>query len=94
MKIKTPAGKEFEIKIICNDLRDPDKVMIVLEDDRPLPEIAADFDGLETFTKTDEKKKGVNEVYEGYSKLVGATLHEADGTARLMLKRRTAKKEA
>lgn len=87
MKIKTPAGKEFEIQIICNALRNPNRVMIVLEDDRPLPEIAADFDGLETFTKTDAYKPGVNEVYEGYSSLVGVSRNTADGTVRLMLEK-------
>jgi hypothetical protein len=87
MKIKTPAGKEFEIQIICNALRNMNRVMIVLEDDRQLPEIAADFDGLETFTKTDENKPGVEEVYKGYSNLVGVSRNTADGTVRLMLEK-------
>lgn len=87
MKIKTPAGKEFKIDIICNALRNPNRVMIVLKDDRPLAEIAADFDGLKTITKTDENKPGVKEVYEGYSSLVGVSRNTADGTVRLMLEK-------
>ena len=63
------------------------KATVQLKDGRVLDTTAADFDGLETFTKTDEKKPNVDEVYKGYSRLMGANLHEADGTVRLMLKK-------
>lgn len=51
MKIETSKGKNFNIEFICSPLRDGSKAIIEMEDARPLAEIAADFDGLESIKK-------------------------------------------
>ena len=88
MKIETSTGKTFDIRVICPALRSGNRVMIELYDDRPLWEIAEDFDGLESIKKTDEAVgASIYEVYEGYSRLVGITRNEAAGTVRLTLEK-------
>lgn len=87
MKLKTSGGKVFDIRVICPDLRSKNKVLIELEDDRPLGDIARDFDGLESMLKYDEDIAGVHEVYEGFTRLVGIRRNESAGTVRLTLEK-------
>ena len=87
MKLKTSSGKEFDIRVIVSGLRNKNTVLIELEDDRPLPQVAADFDGMGSFVKYDEAIEGVRETYEGFSKLVRIQRNADAGTVRLTLER-------
>lgn len=85
--IMTNRGTKHSINWILTTARNANKLVIDLKDERPLAEIAADFDGLETFTKTDDNKPGVKEVYEGYSGLVSIQRNGEAGTVRLTLEK-------
>lgn len=87
MKIETSKGNNFNIEFICSPLRDGSKAIIEMEDARPLAEIAADFDGLESIKKTvsGRNDKAVYEMYEGFSRLVGIQRDMASGSVRLTL---------
>lgn len=87
MKIETSKGKTFDIEFICSPFRDGSKVIIEMEDARPLAEIAADFDGLKSIKKTGSGRndKAVYEMYEGFSQLVGIQRDTAAGSVRLTL---------
>lgn len=87
MKIMTNDGKCFDIIFIGTLLRDGRRVVIELTDDRALSEIAADFEGVETITKTDSARPSVKEVYEGFTQLVDIRRNTAAGTVRLTLER-------
>lgn len=56
-------------------------------DGRPLADIAADFDGVETFEKASERSPSVKEVYSGYTRLVCLSKENADGAVRLILEK-------
>ena len=87
MKIATSKGKTFDIRFIGATLRGGKRMMIELEDSRPLWEIAEEFDGLSTITKTDSARPGVKEIYEGFSRLVGIQRNADNGTVRLTLEK-------
>lgn len=87
MKILTNDGKTFDITFIGALLRDGNRVMIELKDDRTLSEIAADFENLETITKTDSARPNVKEVFEGFTQLVSIQRNKATGTVRLTLEK-------
>lgn len=67
MQITTSAGKQIDVLWCWGPLRDADEVMLCLMDDRPISEIAADFDGLEQIVRTDEIEKEM--TFTGYSRL-------------------------
>lgn len=87
MKITTSREKTFDIQFIGALLRNGNRLMIELKDERPVCEIAADFDGLETITKTDALKPGVKEVFEGFTQLVGIQRNKGNGTVLLTLEK-------
>lgn len=87
MKITTSKGKTFDVNFIWPTNRDGGRLMIELVDDRPLAEIASDFDGNATIEKTDEKKPGVKEVFEGFNRLVLMSRENYEGVIRLTLKK-------
>lgn len=87
MQITTSKGKTFDIQFIGALLRNGNRLMIELKDERPVPEIAADFDGLETITKTDALKPGVKEIFEGFAHLVGIQKNKGNGTVLLTLEK-------
>ena len=91
MKIKTSGGKVFDINIICSDIRSKNRVLIELDDDRTLAEIAGDFDGLDSFQKYDEALDGVFETYEGFRHLVTIRRVTESGAVRLTLERSDSK---
>lgn len=65
--ITTNHGKEFAIVYAYAPMYDGCCVIELLNDDRPLSEIATDFDGLEWIDKHDPFF--VDERYEGYKSL-------------------------
>lgn len=85
MTIRTSSGKTLEINYIWPDSNG--RVMIELKDDRPLAEIAADFEGVKTLTKTDAKKPGIEEVYTGYTNLIAVSRDNYEGVTRLIIKK-------
>lgn len=85
MKLETSKGKTFDIRVICTSLRSPNKVLIELEDSRPLADIAAEFDGLDMLRAIETEN--VYQVYEGFSKLVGIQRNTDAGTVRLTLEK-------
>lgn len=90
MQITTSKNKVFSVEFIGALFRDGSRVMIELADERPLAEIAADFDGLESIKAEKEVSKTtakVYEMYEGYGKLVSIQRNKAVGTVRLTLER-------
>jgi hypothetical protein len=80
-------GKAFDINWMGATNRFGNKLMIELVDNRALSKIAANFEGVDTITKTDSKKPNVKEVYEGYTKLVGMSKENAEGVIRLTLEK-------
>lgn len=88
MKLETSTGKVFDARVVCTSLRRKDQVLCEIYDDRPISDIAADFDGIASFRKYDEAVKGVSETYEGFSSLVGIHRNAEAGTVRLTLEKR------
>ena len=87
MKIALSNGKSFDIIHIGALLRNGNQIVIELEDERALSKIAANFEGVETITKTDENRPNVNEVYEGFTQLVSIHMNRSAGTVRLTLEK-------
>jgi len=88
MKITTNRGKTFDVSFVCFPLMDGRKMLIDMVDDRPLPDIASDFDGLESIVKTDViNEKDVQEQYDGYGRLVAIKRNAASGTVLLTLEK-------
>lgn len=87
MTITTNSGKTFDINWMWATDRFGNRLMIELKDDRALSEIAADFEGVQTITKTDSKAPNVKEIYEGFTKLVSLSKENFDGVIRLTLER-------
>lgn len=87
MQITTSKNKTYDVRFIGALIRNGSRMMIELADDRPLWEIAEEFDGLSAITKTDEMKPGVKEVYEGFSQLVGIQRYNGNGTVLLTLEK-------
>lgn len=86
MKITTNRGQTFNISHIWPTTRaGSDRIMIETDDDRPIHEIAAAFNGVQTFEKTDEKKPDFREIISGYTRLVNISDDNFDGVTRLIL---------
>ncbi len=87
MQITTNKGKTYDILFIGTLIRNGSRVMIEMKYDRPMAEIAVDFDGLTIITKTDADRPGVKEVYEGFTRLTGMQHNKQAGTIRLTLEK-------
>lgn len=87
MQITTNKGKTHDITFNGVLIRNGCRVMIEMKDDYPLAEIAADFDGVDTFTVTHENRPGVKEVYEGFTRLADIRHDKKTGTFRLTLEK-------
>lgn len=87
MKITTSKGKTFEILFISSGETLRGNAVIEMEDERNISEIAADFEGIATITKTDRTRPGVEEVYTGYNVLTSVQRNVETGTVRLMLRK-------
>lgn len=87
MTITTSKGKTFDVNWIWGPLRGTNQVMIDLEDARKISEIAQDFEGCASIEKTDIKRDGVKEIYDGYTELVSVVRERATGTVRVTLEK-------
>ena len=83
--ITTNRGKAFKVSSICVPMLDESKCIIELKDERTPAEIFADFDGLETITKTDDVTDKVKH-FDGFTSLVGFQRLKA-GHVRLTLEK-------
>ena len=80
MKLTTSREKTFEVDWIDGPTSADGRVWLQIPDERRLPEIAADFDGLEWMEK--ETAHGGTVRYEGWS-LLSMIKREAEGVAQL-----------
>ena len=87
MTITTNTGKTFDVNWAWPP-RNTNKLMIEMKDTRPIQEIAADFDGLESISRESETEG--NAVYTGYGTLVGVIRDTMKGTVQLTLERNDA----
>ena len=87
MNITTSKGSTFDVNWIWGPLLGTNQIMIDLADARTIKEIAQDFEGCEKIEKTDAKKSGVKEVYEGYTELVSVIRERVSGTVRVTLEK-------
>lgn len=84
MQITTSKGKKLDVNWIWGPLRGTNQLMIDMTDDRTIREIAQDFEGVDKITKTDERR-GVEEVYSGYTEIVGIIRERATSTVRITM---------
>lgn len=87
MTIKTDKGKTFDVNYAWGPVRlnAEKRLMIELaEDTRPLSDICADFDGVQTFERKDEDEGDM--TFEGYTDLVSASRDRSRGTVTLALR--------
>lgn len=87
MKITTNKGNTYSAVYIGEMLRDGLRLLIDLNDERPLSEIAAEFEGLETITQTHELKPGIVTTYTGFTNLLEVHKNKAAGTVRVTLEK-------
>lgn len=85
-EIKTSRGKTFEVGFIGVPMRNVGRLMFEVKDGRTLSLIAADFDGLESISKTDDLRPGETVLYEGFSELTGLS-RQTDGSVRITLEK-------
>lgn len=67
MKLTTSKGKEYNVQWVDGPTITNGMVMIQLADDRRLPEIAAEFDGVERVERVSETQG--NKTWEGFTRL-------------------------
>lgn len=70
VQIETSKNKIYSAKWVSS-IMSPDELMIQLPAENRIGDVAADFDGIESFTITND---GVKSVYTGFSRLINATL--------------------
>lgn len=63
------------------------QIVIELEDDRPLSEIAGMFEGREELVRTDTIRPEIATRYEGYTELIDIRRNQTSGSVRLTLKK-------
>lgn len=87
MKITLSTGKTFDVDYIWGPLRGTNQIMIEMTDERGLEETAQDFAGVARIERTDEKRTGVKETYEGYTELAGMVRERQTGKTRITLEK-------
>ena len=81
------GGKSYEIEFISTAAYAGNQIVIELMDDQPLSQIAADFEGRETITRTDTIRPEITTTYSGYTELIDIRRNQANGSVRLTLKK-------
>lgn len=76
MTIQTSRGQTFDVRWCWAPVSDG-TMMLCLQDERRLPEIAADFDGLEQIDRISAIEGDM--TYEGYSEMTGISRDAASG---------------
>lgn len=67
MTVTTSKGKTFEINWMWGPVGQNEDLMLEYEDDRPMAEIAADFEGCESFHRESEYED--DKDFTGYTRL-------------------------
>lgn len=81
MTITTSRGKTFDVNWAWAS-RTKNQLQIELNDTRPIADIAADFDGLETISRESDTEG--DKLYEGYKRLVAVIQNLESGTTQLI----------
>lgn len=85
MTITTDKGKTFDVNYAWGPVRTTNELMIELAGDaRPLSQICADFEGVQTFERKDEDEGDM--TFTGYTDLVSASRDRSRGTVALALR--------
>ena len=87
MTITTDKGKTFDVNFAWGPVRWGDDQRLIIElsaDVRPLSQICADFDGVQTFDRKDENEGDM--TFTGYTDLVSASRDRSRGTVTLALR--------
>ena len=61
------------------------KLMLAVESEETMAQIAQAFDGEELIEKTDERRPGVTERYEGFKTLLSISRENEDGVVTVTL---------
>lgn len=69
MLIKTSRNKEYPAKWISPPIQDPTKLLMMIEDERPLVQILTEFDGLEWLERVSNNQGDIR--FSGYTLLEG-----------------------
>lgn len=69
MKVTTSKGKTFDVDWMWGPIGNTRDLMLQLKDERPIPEIAVDFDGVEHFHRESETQGDMD--FDGYTILRG-----------------------
>ena len=87
MTITTDKGKTFDVNFAWGPVRSGGQQRLMIElisDARPLSQICADFEGVQTFERKDEDEG--NMTFTGYTDLVSAEQDRSRGTITLALR--------
>lgn len=84
--ITTNNGKTLEIKWVLGPIANG-QIIVDLDGDYAISEIAPDFENQTTFRVNDDAEKGKYNMYEGYTKLVSVDRKNFKGVTRLMLEK-------
>lgn len=87
MKIRTSKGSEFSVNWIWGPLQGTNQIMIDFTDTRSVKEIAAELEGCDVIEREDERRKGVKEVYEGYTEVVSVIRERLTSSVRVTLEK-------
>lgn len=85
MQIKTSKGNEYEVIWAGKSLSTPDQCIVQMQDDRRLPEIAAEFDGLETMEASGMPGQADQKLL-GYTSLVNIA-RQGNGAVLIVIRR-------
>lgn len=69
MRIETSQNKTYTVHWIDTSIMNENMLSMQMPDERPLPEIAAEFDGLTEIQRQDENQG--DKTFSGFSVLVG-----------------------
>ena len=83
MKLKTSKGKTYEVDWVDVASLTSGNLFAQLRDDRPLHEIAEEFDGLEWLERESDTQG--NKRFEGYNRLTGLSRMAVNGAVQLTL---------
>ena len=87
MTITTDKGKTFDVNFAWGPVRfgaDQRLIIEITADARPLSEICADFEGVQTFERKDENEGDM--PFTGYTELVSVSRDSSRGTVALALR--------
>ena len=85
--LKLSEMESVEIEFISSANRVGNQIVIELIDNRPLSEIAEQFEDRPEVVRTDSIRPEISTTYTGYTELIDIRRNQADGSVRLTLKK-------